>query len=146
MLHQFIQTYNILTVIFHFSHLSICFPTSYQQSNGARWKKCLTGTPATNCLSESLLGFAQIKAISRRPQLTNPLDGLHYEGEQAGFPGSLHKSGHLKLFVLQFWLCRCNFTQWEMFLLQPKESWFPSPCNLRAGLFLPSSPECLSIM
>lgn len=54
--------------------------------------------------------------------------------------------GCLKLFVLQFWLCRCNFPQWGAFPLQPQESPVPSPCNLQAGLFLPSPPECLSIM
>lgn len=72
MLHQFIQSYNILTVIFHFSHLSICFPTWYQQSNGGRRKKCLACTPSKTYLSESLMCFSQTKARSRHPRLTDP--------------------------------------------------------------------------
>lgn len=108
MLHQFIQSYNILTVIFHFSHHSICFPTWYQQSNGGGRKNCLARTPSKYYLSESLMCSAQTKATSRRPRLTDPLDGAHYEGEQECIPANL---GYLKLFMLQFWQCRCNFTQ-----------------------------------
>lgn len=145
MLHQFIQSYNILTVIFHFSHLSICFPTWYQQSNGGRRKKCFACAPSNNCLSESLMGCAQTKARSRRPQLTDPRFALW------------RRAGEIRRFSLQIWdiwnsLC-CRFACADVispsggtFPLQPQESWVPSPCNLQAGPFLPSSPQCLSIM
>lgn len=85
--------------------------------------------------------FAQTKATSRRPRLADPFEGSHYEWY------SLQIQDIQKLFVLQFRLRTCNFTQWgECFQSDPQESLLPSPCNLQTGLLLPPSSKCLSIM
>lgn len=147
MLHQFVQSYNILTVIFHFSHLSICFPTWYQQSNGGRRKEM----PRLHTIKKLFVREFDVlrpNKSQKQASSTNPSfwRSALWWGE-----------GEIPWFSLQIWgiwscLC-CSFGCADVishsrgtFPLQPQESSVPSPCNLQTGLFLPSSPKCLSIM
>lgn len=115
MLHQFIPSYNILTVIFHFSHLSICFPTWYQQSNGGRRKKMLHLHTISKTICQRVwcvwskqrlqAGILGQTILLRVYIMMRTSDSLVF----------FTNLGYSKLFVLQFRLYRCNFTQWGMF-------------------------------